>query len=291
MRLVACITLLFAASASAQTPEPPASSEIVVTGTRDRETQVRDFVGALTQAPGGSIPRFIDAVCPAVSGLGPTQKEAVVTRLRAVATAAAIPVGPAACVPNMFVIVTPDKRTFIELLARKRPQSFGLMSAREIARLARTPGPAAAWQLEGPVTVSGVPLQWDDTTGAYINSTTEAASRITTVGRRGFDAAALVVEVGALEGITSVQLADYAAMRLFAKVNPARLPNRAPTTILTLLTTPMGSPVPITMSKWDLGLLRGLYAVTPNLAPSAQRSQIARQVVRDLNSDSKQHGR
>jgi len=157
------------------------------------------------------------------------------------------------------------------------------MSAREIARLARTPGPAAAWQLEGPVNASGVPLRFDEATGAYVNSTTEAASRITIPARRGFDAAALVVEVKALDGIRPIQLADYAAMRLFAKLDPARLPQRAPTTILTVLTTPMGSPVPIAMSKWDLGFLRGLYAATPNLNPSSQRSQIAGQVIRDLD--------
>jgi len=276
--------MLFAFPAGAQEPKPtPPSSEIVVMGTPHREEQVREFVGALTPARSGSIPFFIDAACPRVTGLGQSQKDAVIARLRVVAAAAGIRVADGACVPNMFVIVTPDKRTFIELLANKRPDSFGLMSAREIARLARTPGPAAAWQLEGPVTVGGVPLKFDDAFGAYVNPTTEAGSRLSTLARRGFDAAALVVEAGALDGITTIQLADYAAMRLFAKLDLSRLPDRAPTTILTVLTTPMGSPMPITMSKWDLGFLRGLYAVTSNRTPAGQRSQIAGQVMRELD--------
>ncbi len=128
-----------------------------------------------------------------------------------------------------------------------------------------------------------MPLRFDAATGAYVNSTTEAASRITIPARRGVDAAALVVEVKALDGIKPIQLGDYAAMRLFAKLDPSRLPARAPTTILTVLTTPMGSPVPITMNKWDLGFLRGLYAAAPNLAPTSQRSQFAGQVMRDLD--------
>lgn len=276
---------LFATAADAQEQVPdPAGSEIVVTGNRDREEQVRDFVDALTPSPGGSIPRFIDAVCPTVTGLGPGPKQAVIDRLRVVAAAADIPVGPAGCTPNMFVIATPDKRAFIELLSRKRPQSFGLMSAREIRRLARSEGPAAAWQLEGPVTAGGVPLQYDERLGAYKNSTTEAASRISGVARRAFDAAALVVETGALDGITSVQLADYAAMRLFAKLDPARLPADAPSTILAALTTPMGKPVAVTMTGWDLGLLRGLYAVTPNLSPTSQRSRIAGVVEKQVDA-------
>lgn len=284
MRNVALVATLLAAPAGAQVPTPPPpSSEIVVTGTLQREEQVRDFVGALTPARGGSIPRFIDAACPVAAGLGPRQKEAVIARLRTVAAAAGIRVADGACVPNMFVIVTRDKRAFIELLARNRPESFGMMTTREVARLARTPGPAAAWQLEGPVAANGVPLRFDEALG-YVNSTTEAASRIKSVARRGFDAAALVVEIGSLDGITPVQLADYAAMRLLAKLDPSRLSNRAPTTILTILTTPTGSPVPITMTKWDLGFLRGLYTSAPDLNPSGQRSQIAGQVVRELNS-------
>ena len=111
MRFVALIALLFAIPVAAQDPAPsPPSSEIVVTANPDREEQVRDFVGALTPARGGSIPRFIDAVCPGATGLGPAQKEAVIARLRTVAAAAGIPVGQAGCVPNMFVIVTADKR-------------------------------------------------------------------------------------------------------------------------------------------------------------------------------------
>jgi len=300
MRFVALVALLLAIPVTAQVsaqvtgrvtgPSPPLS-EIVVTANPHREEQVRNFVKALTPARGGSIPRFIDAVCPGATGLGPAQKEAVIARFRTVATAAGIRVGKAGCVPNMFIIVTADKNAFIELLAKKRPGSFGAMSGREIARLARTPGPAAAWQLEGPVNASGVPLRFDEATGAYVNSTTEAASSITVSAGRGFDAAALIVEVKALDGIRPVQLADYAAMRLLAKLDPARLPQRGPTTILTVLTTPMGSPIPITMSKWDLGFLRGLYAATSNLSPASQRSQIAGQVLRDLGGTSPKRNR
>lgn len=277
--------LLLAAPAVAQEsqPEPP-PSEIVVTGTRDRADQVRDFVGALAPATGGSIPRFIDAVCPQVTGLNPAQNELVTTRLRKVAAGTDVVVAKPGCVPNIFVIVTRDKRAFIEMLSQRQPDAFGQLSAREVRRLARLPGPAAAWQLEGPVNSSNQPLRWDERIGAYVNQTTEGASRIGSVSRRGFDAAALVVEVGALGGLTPIQLADYATMRLLAKLDLSRLPARAPSTILTVLTAPMGTPVPITMTRWDLGFLRGLYSSALNLNPTSQRSQIADGLTRDLEA-------
>ncbi len=276
--------LAFASPVIGQEQDPGTRpSEIVVTGTRQRDDQVREFVGALTPATGGSIPRFIEAVCPLVTGLVPAQNEAVITRLREVAVGAAVVVAKPGCVPNTFVIVTRDKRAFIEMLAKRRPKSFGMMSAREVRSLARSPGPAAAWQLEGPVNASGLPLRWDYFFGAYVNNTTETPGRITTVAHRGFDAAALVVEVGALNGLTPTQLADYAAMRLLAKLDLSRLPARAPSTILTVLTAPMGALVPITITKWDLGFLRGFYASSLNLNPNSQRSQIAGRVIKELS--------
>ena len=280
--LVSVALLLCTPAVAQETPSDP--SEIVVTGAREREQQVRDFVTALTPAPSGSIARFIEDVCPVVVGLAPAQNEAVAARLRAVAEAAGLRVARPGCAANAFVIVTADKREFIETLARRRPQSFETLSPSQIRRLAQSPGPAAAWQLEGLVDEDGIPLYVDPELGALRNNGFASASRIRTPTRSAFDAAALVVESGALDGLTTIQLADYAAMRLFAKVDPARLPATAPPTILNVLTTPMGSPVPITMTNWDLAFLRGLYGSAPDLQVSGQRSEIGRLVNRELNS-------
>ena len=176
-----------------------------------------------------------------------------------------------------------DKRAFIDTLAEKRPESFGSMSSQQIRRLARARGPAAAWQLSGPVDESGSPLVFDEALGAYRNDTMQAASRIRSAGGVGFDATAVVVEARALEGLTATQLADYAAMRLFAKLDPARLPSPPPRTILAILEAPMGSALPVTLTQWDLGFLRGLYSAPAGLSASGQRSEIVREVNKQLD--------
>jgi hypothetical protein len=271
------------AAAQQQPPQLDESgSEIVITGERVREEQVRDFVSILTPPRGASIPRFIDQICPVTVGLSQAQNAKVTARLRQVAAAVNLNVGAPGCAPNALLIVTRDKQAFIQALARQRPHSFGTMTALQIRRLARSPGPAAAWQLSGPVDSDGVPLRYDESLGMYVNDTSQAASRIRSTSQEGFDGSAVVVESGALDGLTLTQLADYAAMRLFARLNPAKLPAPAPPTILSVLEAPMGSEVPITMTEWDVGLLRGLYATSSNLRASGQRSQISQQVIKEL---------
>ena len=280
--IVASALLALPAAAQQQRQPDESGSEIVITGERVREEQVRDFVSILTPPRTASIPRFIDHICPVTVGLVPAQNEAVTARLRQVAAAVSLKVAGPGCAPNAFVIVTRDKRSFIQALARQRPHSFGMMTALQIRRLARSPGPAAAWQLSGPVDSDGIPLRYDAALGMYVNDTSQPASRIRSISQEGFDASALVVETGALRGLTPIQLADYAAMRLFARLDPARLPAPPPPTILGILEAPMGTEVPITMTDWDVGLLRGLYVSATNLNASGQRSQIGQQVVKEL---------
>jgi hypothetical protein len=63
-------------------------------------------------------------------------------------------------------------------------------------------------------------------------------------------------------------------MRTFTGADPARLPDRSLSTILTLLDAPMGSEVPITLTSWDLTLLQSLYASNANIRAPGQRGEI-----------------
>jgi hypothetical protein len=288
IRLVAAGMLLCAGTeAAAQTPPPQqetrSDSEIVVTGERNFERQVRSFVRALTPARSGDqLARFETAFCPVVWGLVPAQAESV-RRLRAVAAAAEIEVGKADCTPNAFVIVVDDKKAFVQGLAGARPRAFGELTALQIRRLARSPGHVAAWQLTGQLDAGGMPIV-SDGSGPPINQTTEFASRATPAARRHFEAAAVVIEKRGLAGLTITQLADYSAMRLLARTEPSQLGDAAERSILAVIDTPMGREVPITLTQWDLSFLRGLYAAPVNGFVQGQRAAIARQVRSDMTA-------
>lgn len=267
-------------------PPPDDQSTIVVTGERNHEESVRDFVGALTHAsPQRQLARFEHSVCPIALGLPQLQREAVAGRMRRVAREVGLAVGGAGCVPNVVVMVTADKKALIEEIRRRYPDYFGDLSYREIRKLARQPGPSVAWQLRGtPVSASGTELAFDPAIGANVNRTIEPGSRMHSSARPQFAAAVVVVEREALAGLSVTQLADYAAMRAYSGADPARLANAGATTILRILDAPMGSAVPVTLTHWDLGFLRGFYAGPRNISNAAQRSAIRKTVARELET-------
>ncbi|MBV9932310.1 MAG: hypothetical protein JO013_15400 [Alphaproteobacteria bacterium] len=273
-----------AASAPAAAPAPapsPANPDIVVTGRRDQAQQVADFVAALTPAEGGAIPRFVDQVCPAAAGLLPEQNAAVAARLRQVARAVGLKAAPEGCAPNAFVVVTQNKRAFMELLAKRRPQVFGFVEPRELRRLAFGPERAAAWQIAGAVDRKDKPQRYNDIFSGSPSEAWEAVNRARG-NPRGYDAAVLVVELKALEGLTATQVADYAAMRLLARLDPKRLPAGSPPTILAALEAREGAEVPVTLTRWDAGFLKGLYGSGFQHSTGRQRAEIGRTMTQGL---------
>jgi hypothetical protein len=274
-------------AAAQDAAEPADQSMVIVSAKRKSEEDIRDFVHALTQVPySGQLSRFERSICPVVRGLSQPQGQAVADRMRRVAGAVGIRVGDSDCYPNVVVVVTADKKAFIQELRRSRPEYFGEMSRRRIRELAEEPGPAAAWQLAGPpVNARGVELRRDSggqMRGIYVNRTITGASRITSATRPQFAAAVVVVERHALAGLTTTQLADYAAMRAFADADPARLENSGAPSILRVLEAPMGREVPITLTQWDMAFLRGFYASPRNLSTAAQRSAISESMAQGL---------
>lgn len=265
-------------------------SQIVVTGKRNIEQEVADFVAALGPSRSQeSLARFETEVCPAAAGLLPSQKAALVDRLRRVAQAADIPVAKPGCRANVVVLVTRDKRALIQKLVNRHPQYLGDLTGPQIRRLIATPGPAAAWHTKGPPRTSdGVDLSQDSFEGKaggfYVNRTTSRAGRATLPVRPQFGTAIVVIESDALVGLTTTQVADYAAMRAYLRVDPQALAESPTSTILKVLEAPMNSEVPLTLTRWDLGTLRAYYGSPVNLRGGAQRANIRRSLSETLAS-------
>jgi hypothetical protein len=274
--------LALAVGTIAVLPAPPPEADIVVEGVRPSPHQLRDFVRALTDVPSyGQIGRFHSPVCPVAMGLAEVQNARIVERIRQVATAAKIPVAPAKCTPNAFLIVAPDKADAIRELNHRFPVYFSAMSDREVRKLAEAPEPAAAWQVMSLLTADG--LEAAKAVGAdyYTVRAANTPSRIKAASKPTFKASVVVVDVKSAAGLTLTQLADYAALRTFADVDPSRIIKVGVPTILGVLGAPDDRPLPVTLTYWDLGFLKSLYATDNSYLATYQRGDMERIVKKE----------
>ncbi len=276
MRIALLAIALLAAPAAAQDDAP-----IIVTGQKDVEQQIEAFVGALTKtSPRGQIGRFETSICPGAFGMPDAQRAAVRDRIQAVAKAVGLKVGDADCTPNLVVVVADDKAAFLKALGKKHYYMFGDRTPAQVRKIIAESGPATAWQIQSMVNGDGRPVF--NEADMPINRSTQRPSRITPPTRPAFMAAVVVVESKSLEGLSTTQLADYAAMRAFARIDPARIDASAPSTILRVLDAAADSEVPITLTQWDFGFLKGLYSSPNNLYAPSQRSEIGRAMEQEM---------
>lgn len=272
-----------------QAPQADQSSDpIVVQGIRDPNKEITRFVDALTDTPpSGQLSRFDWAVCPAAVGLGDARGAIIARRMLQVAKAAAIPVDKPGCKPNLLLFVARDKSELISQLYRKYPAYFDGVDRSDVTRMIRDPSPAAAWHVEGRLDADGIAVTRDRITGQETIERTDSASRLSTASRPHFLASIVVVDLDSLGGLTVTQLADYAAMRAFARTDPRRVAKSSAPTILSAIEAPMDSAVPLTLTEWDLALLKSLYASNANRSASRQRSEMKQIVRRTLKDEPK----
>ena len=281
--------IAIAASLGLQAAPPPPSPqrttpEIVVQGRRDVERQVDDFVRVLTDTPReGQISRFDWAVCPTVTGLSPRQNVEAADRMRAVADAAGLTIAKPGCKANVLVVVADDSKKFVDWLRNREPRFFEGVSPKEMSLLSRG-GPAEAWHVEGRVDADGREVPYDSIKGEYINERTDVPSRLATDSRPHFTAAIVVLDSHALGGLTVAQLADYAAMRAYARTDPALLGKASAPSILTILDAPVGSAVPVTLTEWDMAYLKSLYASNGRRLAGQQRQEMKRKMADELKA-------
>jgi len=269
----------------ASQPAPAADQPIVVTGQKDTEKTVQDFVRALTPVEShGQLSRFEHEVCPKVFGIPEPQGRAVEERIRLVAKTVGVVVGGEHCTPNVLLLVTSDKKAFLKELQRHASNDYGITD-HQFHVLEEQPGHAAAWQVQGPMmNADGMEIT-EDSEGFPVNRTIIPSSRITVPVRPQFDASVVVVERRALVGLTTTQLADYVAVRALTGADPLKLAGSSAPTILRVLDIPIGSEAPVTMTKWDFDLLYGFYDAKRDLSTAAQRSAIAKGMTDDLKHD------
>ena len=257
------------------------SREIVVEGKRIEKKEIDQFVRALTDTqPFGQISRFEWEVCPAAVGLLPQQNGQIANRIRVVAAAAGAPVAKAGCKPNILVLVTRNPQELVSAMRKNYP-AFFKDPIDQPAHVQDTDR-AIAWHVEGQLTQDDIPatVVATPTTKFYSVSTT-ISSRLTPPSRPHFLAGVLVLDIDSLGGLTTTQVADYAAMRLLARTSPDRLDETSVPTILSILEAAPDSQVPVTLTSWDFRYLKALYGSMKHRYASSQRGEMQRLVRKD----------
>jgi len=293
--LTAALIGFGAGSAVAQDMPSSDQAPITVEGRRNRDENIRALVNSLPPAPvNGHVRRFEQAICPRVAGLPAAQRDAVIRRMRAIGGAAGVAIGSGNCRPNVLVLVTSDRRRLIEQLDLAFPNLFGGLSNREMTRLAASSEPAALWYLTTLVDADGRergsgargdPAEAEDPhrpVKEVFQRTTQPQSRIADLAHPDFYTTILVIEARALAGLSTTQLADYAAVRTLTGADPSRLGDAHVSTILNVLDAPMGSEIPVTLTNWDLAFLRSLYASDASRYAPGQRREIRAAMSRQL---------
>jgi hypothetical protein len=260
--VLACLAALSAPPLAAQEAEPPA---IVVESERPRtEKELTDLARDLADNPRPDRPlaRFEQPLCLMVAA-GDTQLgQEVAARIIANAKAAKVKVRGSGCSTNALVLIADDAHQQLQAVRSSGRRLFAGLNAREIE---------AAMGAHDPVYVFQSSLTTAATGQAMLRAMpdTPPQNRVTAMGRlsrltrEDMLAALVVIDKVAVVGLSPVQIADYASLRLLAPTGEVDIAEEgsAPPTIMTLFAAPAGAPQQ--MTRFDRAFLAALYRMPP----------------------------
>ena len=307
-------------SAAAETPpaSAPASTasqlaEVTVTARRlELEKRVSQFVNQIAAAENGDegLARWqAPSACPLVSGLPRQDGEFILERLSEIAHAAGVPLGDEHCHPNLYILVTGQPEELLKgMEERNRAYTFGYdpslrteTPAGIVDEFIKTPRAVRVWYNSNEKDAWGQPLSYCPSTEIEAITCVPGdpkcypphfdSGRVMQCGRGTAGGTHLsfnniwwlarvfvIVDQKRLHEVKLGQLADYVAMAGFAKLKTDAHLGDAPTILTLFNAAPQGAP--IGMTDWDQTFLKSLYATVQK--SKLQRSQIARQMVRDI---------
>lgn len=263
---------------------------IVVIGSRDRRDPVAAFIEDVTVETDDQIAKFATPICPISLGLLPGQGEVIEARVRQIAQYLGLGAATGDCRPNVVLIVVADGGDFVRLLRRERPQVFAALVPSELRRIMRLAGPVRAWQVVEPRGADGRPMRRISFIEAggpprYVANGYELTGVMPSLTsrstRQDLSLSFIVFDLAAIDGLSLIQIADYAAMRALARTEGAGLPPRR--SILTLFGDRNAGAEPLQeLTNWDAAYLRALYRTGNVVSAHQQRSNMSRAMRREL---------
>lgn len=272
--LVASLLLISTGSAasSQQQQNPDQNSrEIVVEGERPFEPrQIKKQARQITadrNLRDMPLARFEEPVCPAVIGLPLDLAGPIIIRVRSIAAAIGLDAADSSnCKPNIIIAFTGDGNADLKELAERDRSLLSGLTFWERKRLLREDGPTRAFAIVATKSNTGM--------GASGNSPvfqTTLSSRLTLSIRRDINVAVVLFDADPADGKTVTQLADFAAMRTFARTRPPEDDTAYPT-ILSLFED--GSAAPSALTEFDMAYLKAVYAGQANQSGMRKIKQV-----------------
>jgi hypothetical protein len=301
----------FAQDAPSTHPAPP-TENVTVTGIKDVEKAVTDFVGKMTVPTrvAGKMARWRDRICPIVAGVRPTAVKFITQHVKDVAAQVGAPVNDKAdCKPNIEIVFTTTPQALLDTIFIKYPELLGYHdNSAQATKLATVTWPIQSWystatkdlrgqpQVDG-VKTGGVTMTLQLPEGGYGGPSGGALplyemnmpnARVTNVtgSRVGdgvsseFNHVVIVVEPARLLEYELGTLSDYIALLALAQSQPPDTCQELPT-ILNLLVAGCAAP-PKALTSVDIAYLRALYKVTASTSFHGQRGEMIYQMTHSL---------
>ncbi|WP_138104563.1 hypothetical protein [Parasphingorhabdus sp.] len=295
---LAMSSLVLSPTPSLATLTDPAIAEddIVVIGRETTKAAIAEFIKTTIATPkggrhDGQYARFARPICPKVVGLSPANVEQVEKRMRGVALAADMNVAAEGCDANVFVMVVADGNEAVSMLRKKKSRVFGGLSHPERARIANSGGPAYAWKRIQTGSAETSALQNSDET-QKLGPVTEVPimnsnvkSNVKRTVQQSMTHSFLLLEKDALVDMTTVQIADYAAMRSYIDTRDSGNQTIPRYSILSLFDdVGANEAAPLSVSEMDLVLLSSLYNSPSDVSAKIQSSAMLQRFEKELMS-------
>jgi len=286
--LAAALLAHMPASAQNRDSRPLDTAEIIVTGTpqptrRAIEKQARAITRTelFFRLP---LAQFQDPICPGIMGLPVATAQLLVDRIRYNAERIGIDTArDGKCEPNVIIAVVGNGQAEIKALKARRGHLFKLISTSELDELAADPGPVHAWANTMVRSRQGDILHGDAENGEIPTLfVAQSQSHIFLAHRLDIVSAVVMLDAAAINGLSVVQIADYATMRGFARTRPMDGEGSVDT-ILRLFDPETARPGE--MSNFDIAYLRSLYGGIPNIPAVSKIAGIGRELRKQSAAD------
>lgn len=251
------------APAAAQETDPPA---IVVEGEAPRSEQAltdlaRDIAG--NPRPRRPLARFEQPLCLMVAAGDTALAQEIAARIIDNAKAAKVNVRGGGCKPNALLAFSDDAQAQLQAIRQSGRRLFAGINARDIDAAMGARDPVYVFQASKQTSASGEPIVASPEAGgsngiAGPQNVIWSSGRLKRLTREDMLAVLVVVDNAAIAGLSPMQIADYASLRLLAPTGEVDVAEAgAPRTIMTLFVSPERAPA--AMTRFDRAYLRSLY--------------------------------